>query len=157
VPGHRAEWLGKITEAGVRRRGEFYYQQTRCVDVVTPGSAARSVSREQETQSVETALPDPVDRPIRAALLIAILQTPHRFRTKRQLQTYSGFGIETHSSADHRYVEGQLQRSKKPVSLRGLNRNCIHDLKNLFKVRQPLPPANRAPSSSLTRLWWPKE
>jgi hypothetical protein len=27
--------------------------------------------------------------PIRAALLVALLQTPHRFRTKRQLWTYS--------------------------------------------------------------------
>ena len=30
--------------------------------------------------------------PIRAALIIAILQTPHRFRAKRQLWTYSGCG-----------------------------------------------------------------
>jgi hypothetical protein len=28
---------------------------------------------------------------------------------------------------------GQLQRSKKPVLIRGLNENCNHDLKNLFK------------------------
>ena len=27
APGHRAEWLGKISEAGVRRRAEHYYQQ----------------------------------------------------------------------------------------------------------------------------------
>ena len=27
APRHRAEWLGKIGEAGVRRRAEFYYQQ----------------------------------------------------------------------------------------------------------------------------------
>jgi transposase len=27
APRHRVEWLGKITEAGVRRRAEFYYQQ----------------------------------------------------------------------------------------------------------------------------------
>ena len=71
--------------------------------------------------------------PIRAAVLIAILQTPNRFRTKRQLWTYSGFGIETHSSADHRSVIGQLQRTKKRISVRGLNRDCNHDLKNLFK------------------------
>jgi hypothetical protein len=38
-----------------------------------------------------------------------------------------------HSSADHRRVEGQLQRSRKNVLVRGLNRNCNHDLKNLFK------------------------
>src|SRR5258705_491093 len=71
--------------------------------------------------------------PIRAAVLLGILQTPNRFRTKRQLWTYSGFGIETQSSADHRRVNGQLERAKKQVSIRGLNRNCNHDLKNLFK------------------------
>src|SRR5271154_4602429 len=27
APRYRAEWLGKITEPGVRRRAEFYYQQ----------------------------------------------------------------------------------------------------------------------------------
>src|ERR1700726_2905460 len=27
APQHRAEWLGKIAEPGVRRRAEFYYQQ----------------------------------------------------------------------------------------------------------------------------------
>src|SRR6516225_11397474 len=27
APRHRSEWLGKITEVGVRRRAEHYYQQ----------------------------------------------------------------------------------------------------------------------------------
>jgi hypothetical protein len=27
APRHRNEWLDQITEAGVRRRAEFYYQQ----------------------------------------------------------------------------------------------------------------------------------
>jgi transposase len=71
--------------------------------------------------------------PIRAAVLLGILQTTHRFRAKRQLWTFGGLAIETTCSADHRYVEGQLQRSKKPVLIRGLNENCNHDLKNLFK------------------------
>ncbi len=71
--------------------------------------------------------------PIRAAILIALVQTPHRFRTKRQLWSYSGLGIEMHSGAEHCYVDGELQRSKKQISIRGLNRNHNHDLKNLFK------------------------
>ena len=71
--------------------------------------------------------------PIRSVLLVAILQTPHRFRTKRQLWTYSGLGIEVPSSADHETVKGELQRKKKHVEIRGLNENCNHDLKNLFK------------------------
>jgi transposase len=71
--------------------------------------------------------------PIRAALLIALIQTPHRFRTKRPFWKYSGFAIEMHSSADYRTVKGELQKSKKQISVRGLNRDCNHDLKNLFK------------------------
>src|SRR5213079_2158784 len=71
--------------------------------------------------------------PIRAAGLIALMQTPHRFRSKRQLWTYSGLGIETHDSAQYRYVNGQLQRSKKPQQLRGLNRNHNHEMKTIFK------------------------
>ncbi len=61
------------------------------------------------------------------------MQTPHRFRTKRQLWTYSGLAIETRDSAQHRFVAGQLQRSKKPQQLRGLNRNHNHDMKAIFK------------------------
>jgi hypothetical protein len=30
-------------------------------------------------------------------------------------------------------VEGQLERKKQQVGIRGLNRNYNHDLKNLFK------------------------
>jgi transposase len=61
------------------------------------------------------------------------MQTPHRFRTKRQLWNYSGLGLVTHDSAQYCMVEGQLQRSKKPQQLRGLNDNHNHDLKNIFK------------------------
>jgi hypothetical protein len=71
--------------------------------------------------------------PIRAALLIALIQTPHRFRSKRQLWTYSGLAINTRDSAQHRYVGGQLQRSKKPQQVRGLNQNHNHDMKAVFK------------------------
>jgi len=71
--------------------------------------------------------------PIRAAVLLGMVQTPHRFRTKRQLWTYSGLGIEVHSSADHRVVNGQLERKKKPMEIRGLNKNCNHHLKHVFQ------------------------
>ena len=71
--------------------------------------------------------------PIRAARLIALMQTPHRFRSKRQLWTYSGLGIETRDSAQYRYVHGQLQRTKKPQQIRGLNRNHNPEMKEIFK------------------------
>ena len=133
APRHRAEWLAKISEVGVRRRAEFYYQQ---LDALRPlrHEVRRELLAESKKHSATKLLRQiPSIGPIRAALLIALIQTPHRFRTKRPLWKYSGFGIEMHSSADYRKVQGQLQRSRKQVSVRGLNRDCNHDLKNLFK------------------------
>ena len=130
---HRAEWLAKISEPGVRRRAEFYYQQLDALRSVRQEVRRDLLAESKKHKAWKLLCQIPSIGPIRAAVLIAILQTPHRFRAKRQLWTYSGLGIETHSSADHRYVEGQLQRSKKQISIRGLNRNCNHDLKNLFK------------------------
>ena len=132
-PRHRGKWLGKIQELGVRRRAEFYYQQ---LDALR--SLRREVRRDLLVESKKHKVwkrlcQIPSIGPIRAAVLLGILQTPHRFRTNRQLWTYSGLGIEVHSSADHQVVKGQLQRKKKPVEVRGLNQNCNHDLKNLFK------------------------
>ena len=65
--------------------------------------------------------------------MLALIQTPHRFRTKRQLWAYSGLALETRNSGEYRVVHGQLKRSKKIVTIRGLNKNHNHDLKNVFK------------------------
>jgi transposase len=133
APRHRAEWLGKITEPGVRRRAEFYYQQLDALRTVRQQVRRELLAEGKKHQAWKRLCQIPSIGPIRSAVLLGILQTPQRFRTKRQLWTYSGFGIETQSSADHRSVDGQLQRVKKQNSIRGLNRNCNHDLKNLFK------------------------
>ena len=133
APRHRAQWLGKIQESGVRRRAEFYYQQLDELRRLRQQVRRELLAESGKHQASKLLCQIPSIGPIRAAQLIAILQTPHRFRTKRQLWAYGGLAIETHSSADHRYVEGQLRPSKRPVSLRGLNRNHNHDLKNIFK------------------------
>src|SRR5690242_14399787 len=133
APQHRAEWLAKITEPGVRRRAEFYYQQLDALRTLRQQVRRELLEESKKHPAWKLLCQIPSIGPIRAAVLLGILQTPHRFRTKRQLWTLGGLGIETYSSADHRYVEGQLQRSKKPALIRGLNENCNHDLKNLFK------------------------
>jgi hypothetical protein len=130
---HRAEWLAKINEPGVRRRADFYYQQLDALRTVRQEVRRDLLAEGKKHKAWKRLCQIPSIGPIRSAVLLGILQTPHRFRTKRQLWTYSGFGIETQSSADHRRVNGQLQRAKKQISIRGLNRNCNHDLKNLLK------------------------
>ena len=133
APRHRAEWLSKITEPGVRRRAELFYLQLDGLQKLRQ-EARRDLLAESRRQGATNLLQDiPYIGPIRAALLIALMQTPHRFRTKRQLWAYSGLALETHSSGEYHYVGGQLQRSRKPAALRGLNQNHNHDLKSIFK------------------------
>jgi transposase len=142
---YRSEWLGKIAEAGVRRRAEFYYQQFDALRSLRQEVRHELLTESGKHSASKLLCQIPSIGPIRAALLIALVQTPHRFRTKRQLWSYSGLGIETHSSAEHRYVEGELQRSKKQVSIRGLNQNHNHDVKNLFKSAATLAAAKAGP------------
>src|SRR6201984_2083082 len=133
APRQRAEWLGKIHEPGVRQRAEFYYQQLDALRVLRQQVRRDLLAESKKHKAWKRLCEIPSMGPIRAGVLLGILQTPHRFRTKRQLWTYSGWGMEVHSSADHQVVKGQLERKKKQIEIRGLNENCNHDLKNLFK------------------------
>jgi len=130
---HREEWLAQLTESGLQRRARRLYQQLDLLQQLRR-EARRDLILEcrqhRETKLLRTI---PWLGPIRTALLIGRVQTPHRFRRKRQFWAYCGLALETRSSADYQMVNGQLERRKKPVFIRGLNLNHNHDLKNLFK------------------------
>jgi transposase len=133
APRHRSAWLEKLVQPGVRRRAEQLYQQLdKLVEIRR--EARRELLRESRKHPAREFLSQiPRFGPIRVALLIALLQTPHRFRTKRQLWAYCGLALQTRSSGEYRYTGGQLQHSKRPPAIRGLNVNHNHDLKSLFK------------------------
>jgi len=133
APRYRSEWLGKITEAGVRRRAELYYQQFDALDILRQQVRRDLLAESRKHGAMKWLRQIPSIGPIRAALLIALIQTPHRFRTKRQLWAYSGLALKTYTSGEYCFVEGQLQRSKRLLAIRGLNTNHNHDLKNIFK------------------------
>jgi transposase len=133
APLYRSEWLGKITEAGVHRRAEIYYQQLDALRWLREQVRRDLMSEGRKHSAMKLLRQIPSIGPIRAALLIALMQTPHRFRTKRQLWAYCGLALKTSTSGEYRIVEGQLKRSKKFLAIRGLNANHNHDLKNIFK------------------------
>ena len=111
---------------------ELLYQQLDGLQALRRTLRPEFLAESRKHKAAKLLRQIPCIGPIRAARLIALMQTPHRFRSKRQLWTYSGLGIETHDSAQYRYVGGQLQRSKKP-QLRGLNQNHNHEMKEIFK------------------------
>ena len=117
----------------MRRRAEHYYQELDGLRWLRQAVRKDLLVESKKPKVWERLRGIASIGPIRAAMLLGIMQTGHRFRTTRQLWTYSGFGVEGHSSADHQVVNGQLQRRKKPIEIRGLNKNCNHHLKNLFK------------------------
>jgi transposase len=70
--------------------------------------------------------------PIRAALLVAIVITPGRFRSTRQFWSYSGLAIVTRSSSD--WVRDKERWVRRSIAqTRGLNRNRQPLLKSIFK------------------------
>ena len=133
APRHRSEWLAKISEAGVRRRAEFYYQQLDALQALRQEVRRNLLAESKKHDATKLLRQIPSIGPIRAALLIALIQTPHRFRTKRQLWAYCGLARKTSTSGEYRILQGQLKRSKKLLAIRGLNANHNHDLKNIFK------------------------
>ena len=132
APRHRAEWLAKIVEPGVRVRAQRLYQQLDLLQPVRLEARRELLLESHKHAAVKLLRQIPSIGPIRAALLVALLQTPHRFRTKRQLWAYSGFAVETHDSGEYRCVRGKLQRNRERITVRGLNDNH-NNVKNLFK------------------------
>jgi transposase len=130
---HRGEWLAQLSESGLRRRAERLYQQLDALQELRREARQELVAESRKHEAVKRLRTIPFLGPIRAALLVGKVQTPHRFRTKRQFWAYCGLALETRSSANYRFQDGQLVRSNKPVFIRGLNVNHNHELKNLFK------------------------
>ena len=133
TPRHRGEWLAQLVEPGVRIRAEHLYQQLDSLEPVRQAARRELLLESRKHAAVKLLRQIPAIGPIRAALLVALLQTPHRFRSKRQLWAYSGFAVEVHDSGEYRWVRGKLQRNRERITVRGLNDNHNKDVKNLFK------------------------
>jgi transposase len=130
---HREAWLAQLADSGLQRRAQRLYQELDVLQQLRREARQDLIvecRKHQETKWLRTI---PWLGPIRVGLLIGRVQTPHRFRTKRQFWAYCGLALETRDSGEYRVVQGQIERKKKSVFIRGLNRNHNHDLKNLFK------------------------
>jgi hypothetical protein len=85
------EWLAKISQASVRRRAELNYQQFDALAALRKQMRPELLAVGRKHPAMRLRRQIPSIGPIRAALLIAPMQTPYRFRTKRQLWGYGRF------------------------------------------------------------------
>lgn len=131
----RQEWLQLLQQTrGLRQRAEYLFQQLDSLRAIRRQARQNLIEESRKFQAAELLRSIPFLGPIRAALLIGRVQTPYRFRGKRQFWSYCGLGLETRSSAEYRVVNGQIQRNKKLVQITGLNFHHNHQLKNIFKA-----------------------
>src|ERR1035441_9691662 len=86
---HREQWLNKIIQAGVRRRAELFYQQLDGLQALRRTVRGELLDESRRHEAVKVLRQIPFIGPLRAAQLVALIQMPHRFRSKRQLWTYS--------------------------------------------------------------------
>ena len=129
----RAQWLGKLSEPGAKQRANFLYQQLTALKGLRHEAKLVMLKAARRQPAYQLLLSIPLLGPISVAQLIAIVDTPFRFRSKRQFWTYIGLAVVTRTSAEYVLVNGAVRRSTRPLATRGLNRNHNHLLKRVFK------------------------
>ena len=129
----RGVWLAKLPAGGVRFRAEALYAELEVLQELRrqAKTALLTAARRHPAWPVLRAMPG--FGPVRVALVLAVLQTPWRFRTKRQLWAYAGLAVTTRTTAQYE-LQGRtpVRRRRAPLT-RGLNRNHHPLLKALFK------------------------
>jgi transposase len=132
-PKDREAWLAKLAEDGVRFRARALYAQLDVLRELRPKVKTAMVAEARRDPAWAVLGSIPNLGPVRIALILAIMRTPWRFRTKRNLWAYCGLAVVTHSSADYDLVDGRVVRRRRAPKTRGLNRNHNPELKGVFK------------------------
>lgn len=129
---HREQWLKQLAEPGLRQRAELLYEELDQLRPLRKKAKQAMLAESRKHRAVALLRQIPELGPIRSALIVATVDTPHRFRTKRQFWSYVGLAVVTHMSSEYEIREGRVVRKRKPLVTRGLNRNCNRRLKQVF-------------------------
>ncbi len=105
-PKQREQWLQHLSEPGVRQRVGWFYEQLDQLRSLRRRAEQAMLTESREYRAVELLRTIPQLGAIRAALIVATIDTPHRFRTRRQLWSYSGLAVVTHISAEYEMGKG---------------------------------------------------
>jgi transposase len=132
-PRARSEWLGRLEDPAVRFRAELLYGELDVLREVRPQAKQALVSEAKKHAAYGLLRTIPFFGPVRVAQLLAVMQTPWRFRTKRHFWAYAGLAVVTHSTSDYELEGGRIRRKKRGALTRGLNPNHNRVLKSVFK------------------------
>lgn len=131
-PQQREQWLELLTEPGLRERVSWLYKQLDHLKPLRREAKNAMLAESRKHRGVKLLQTIPQLGPIRAAIIVAIVDAPHRFRTRHQLWSYCGLAVVTHMSSEYEMKDGRIVRTRKPIATRGLNRNCNPRMKEVF-------------------------
>jgi transposase len=129
---HRERFLEALGDRGARVRAEHLYAQLDAVSAVRAAARHQMLEEAKRHGAIRLLRSIPFIGPVRAAEIMAMVVTPHRFRTRQQLWAYAGLAVRTRSSAEYRFESGTALRSGKRMR-RGLNQDFNRTLKKVFK------------------------
>ena len=130
---NRQHWLAKLKAEGLEKRAEFLYRQLDHLRELRRDARKALLEEARQHCAFKRLTEVPGLGPIRVAQVIAQVGSPYRFRTKRQMWAYCGFGVITRSSADYQVRGDRFERRHKSVQTRGLNQSFSRRLKVAFK------------------------
>ncbi len=133
-PDQRQTWLRKLPDVGARVRADYLYEQLAALRPLRQKAKLAMLQEARKQAAYPVLLSVPRLGPISVAQLLAIVGTPHRFRTKEQFWKYVGLALVTRTTADQEVIDGVLRRKRRPIATRGLDRNHNHLLKRVFKM-----------------------
>jgi transposase len=129
----REFWLAQLPEQASRFRAQMLLLEIDNLQLLRKQAKAKLLEACRTHPASPRLMNLPGFGPVRVSALIAIVATPHRFRTKRQFWPYCGFSVVQHTSADYIESEGRIIKKQKKAATRGLNRNHHPQLKAIFK------------------------
>ncbi len=112
-PAERNEWLAQLDTDAVRTRATTLWDELDCVELICKVAKEEMVDEARKHAAIKILRSVPGIGLVRAAVILGIACTPHRFRTKRQFWAYCGMAVISETSAEYVVINGRVCRSKK--------------------------------------------
>jgi transposase len=132
-PDERKNWEAKLDSKAACARADIQWQQLDLIERLSEKAEQDLMEEARKHAATRILRSVPGIGPIRAAVILGIAATPHRFRTKKQFWGYCGLGVVSEISAEYELLNGRVRKSKKRPLLRGLNTNYNRAMKEVFK------------------------
>ncbi len=113
----RRTWLEQLSEPGVRFRAEMLYAELEVLQQLRPRAKVAMLAEAKRDPAWAVLRTIPYLGPVRVALLLATLQTPWRFRTKRHLWGYAGLAVVTRTSDEYEFDGQRPVRRRLTIAL----------------------------------------